>query len=307
MRIVSLLASGTEIAFALGLGDRVVGISHECDYPLEALDRPRVSRPRFDSVGRSSDEIDAAVRQAREAHGSVYELDADLLRGLEPDLVLAQAVCEVCAVPTSLAAEAARALEPAPRILSLDAHSVDGILRTVHEVGEVAGASERARALVNRAHERLATVRKAVAGRPPPSVLAIEWLAPPFLPGHWTPEMIETAGGRPLGGVKVGKPSRQVTWADLESLDPDVVIVMPCGFDLAAARRDAHDHAEALQRAAPRAAAKGQMWIVDGSAYFNRSGPRAVDGVEILGAMLHPECLPAVDLTGRAEVWRPRS
>jgi iron complex transport system substrate-binding protein len=305
MRIVSLLASGTEIAFALGLGDGVVGISHECDYPPEALDRPRVSRPRFDLVGRSSAEIDAAVRQAREAYGSVYELDADLLGRLEPDLVLAQAVCEVCAVPTSLAAEAARVLEPAPQILSLDAHSLDGVLRSVYEVGEAAGASTRARALVDRAHERLATVRKAVAGRPPVSVLAIEWLAPPFLPGHWTPEMIETAGGRLLGGVKAGEPSRQVTWADLESLDPDMVIVMPCGFDLATSRRDADDHAEALQRAAPKAAATGQIRIVDGSAYFNRSGPRAVDGVEILGALLHPECFPGVDLTGRAEVWRP--
>jgi iron complex transport system substrate-binding protein len=303
MRIVSLLASGTEIAFALGLGDAVVGISHECDYPPEALDRPRVSRPRFDPAGRSSAEIDAAVRQAREAHGSVYELDAELLRRLEPDLVLAQAVCEVCAVPTSLAAEAARVLDTAPRILSLDAHSLDGILRTVYEVGRAAGVSMRAHPLVDRLRERLAGVGEAVADRPSVSVLAVEWLAPPFLAGHWTPEMIEIAGGRPLGGVDAGAPSRQVVWADLEPLDPDAVIVMPCGFDLAASRREADVHSEALRRAAPRAAAASRIWIVDGSAYFNRSGPRAVDGVEILGALLHPECFPSVGLKGRAEIW----
>lgn len=306
MRIVSLLASGTEIAFALGLGDAVVGISHECDYPPEALDRPRVSRPRFDPAGRTSAEIDAAVREARMIHGTVYELDAALLSDLEPDLILAQAVCDVCAVPTSLAADAARVLEAAPRVVSLDAHSINGILRTIQQVGGAAGVESRARALVGRARERLEAVRKAVAGRPRVSVLAIEWLAPPFLPGHWTPEMIELAGGLMLGGGGTGRPSRQAAWADLAPLDPDVVIVMPCGYDLSASRADADAHAEALFRTAPRAAATDRIWVVDGSAYFNRSGPRAVDGVEILGALLHPDRFPDVDLAGRAERWVPR-
>jgi iron complex transport system substrate-binding protein len=305
MRIVSLLASGTEIAFALGRGDAVVGISHECDYPPEALDRPRVSRPRFDPTGRSSAEIDAAVREARATQGGVYELDAELLRRLEPDLILAQAVCEVCAVPTSLAAAAGRVVDPAPRVLSLDAHSLDGILEAIRRVGIAAEATGDADALVRRARARLEAVRAAVADRPAVTVLAIEWLSPPFLPGHWTPEMIELAGGRVVGGAAAGRPSRQVAWADLEPLDPDVVIVMPCGYDLTAARADADAHADALLRTAPRAAAAERVWVVDGSAYFNRSGPRAVDGVEILGAMLHPDRFPDSGLAGRAEVWTP--
>lgn len=303
MRIVSLLASGTEIAFALGLGESVVGISHECDYPPEALDRPRVSRPRFDPAGRSSREIDAAVREARALHGSVYELDEELLRALEPDLVLAQAVCEVCAVPTATATDAIRSAGTAAEILSLDAHSVDGILGTMRQVGEAAGVTARATALIERARDRLDAVRRAVANRPPVAVLAVEWLAPPFLPGHWTPEVIDVAGGRTVGGSVAGGPSRQVAWSALESLDPDVVIVMPCGYDIATSRQDADRHREALMRTAPRAAAEGRIWVVNGSAYFNRSGPRVVDGAEILGAVLHRDCLPDVDLSGRAEVW----
>lgn len=302
MRIASLLASGTEIAFALGLGDAVIGISHECDYPPEALGRPRLSRPRFAVAGRTSAEIDAALREARDRHGSVYELDQAALRALNPDLVLAQAVCDVCAVPTSLAMEAAHAIGGEPRILSLDAHSVADILACIERVGEAAGAADRARAVTARARERLERVRGAVRAASPVSVLAIEWLSPPFLPGHWVPEMIAIAGGAAVG-AEAGRPSRQTNWDALADADPDVLIIMPCGYDLDAARADADAHADALRAAAPRAVDQGRAWVVDGSAYFNRSGPRVVDGVEILGHLLHPDCVPAVDLSGRAERW----
>lgn len=302
MRIASLLASGTEIAFALGLGDAVVGISHECDYPREALDRPRLSRPRFDVSGRSSAEIDAALREARERHGSVYELDHATLQALNPDLVLAQAVCDVCAVPTSLAVEAAEAIGGEPRILSLDAHTVADILLCIERVGVAAGAPEAAAAVTEAARGRLDGVRRAVEGIRPLSVLAIEWLSPPFLPGHWVPEMIALAGGTAIG-AEAGRPSRQTTWEALAGTDPDALIIMPCGYDLAAARADAEVHADQLRAVAPRAIAEGRAWVVDGSAYFNRSGPRVVDGVEILAHLLFPGCAPAAELRGRAEQW----
>ncbi len=304
MRIVSLLASGTEIAFALGLGDAVVGISHECDHPPAALNRPRVSRPRFDPTGLSSADIDAAVREAHARYGSVYELDTGLLEQLAPDLVLAQAVCEVCAVPTSLAADTMGALGQGARLLSLDAHSIDEVLDSVRQVGEASGAQEPARRIVAGARARIEAVRTLAADAPPVSVLAIEWLAPPFLPGHWMPEMVTVAGGKMLG-ASPHAPSRQVVWDELLGLDPDVVVVMPCGYDLVTSRREADIHADRLLRVAPRAVDAGRTWVVDGSAYFNRSGPRTVDGVELLGAMLHPERFPNVPLDGRATLWSP--
>jgi iron complex transport system substrate-binding protein len=304
MRIASLLASGTEIAFSLGLGESVVGISHECDYPADAMTRPRLSRPRFETAGRSSAEIDAALRGARERYGSVYALDHEQLRRLAPDLVLTQAVCDVCAVPTSLATEAARALDRETRILSLDAHTVDEILRCIAMVGEAAGVPDQAEALVREGRRRIEAVRGAVGDAEPPSVLAIEWLAPPFLPGHWVPEMIELAGGIALG-AESALPSRQGAWTDLRALDPDVLIIMPCGYDLAVARADADAHSAQLASVAPRAIADGRAWVVDGSAYFNRSGPRVVEGIEILGALLHPTEARGADLTGRAERWQP--
>lgn len=304
MRIVSLLASATEAACALGLEDRIVGISHECDHPPEILDRPRGSRPRFDPAGLSSGAIDAAVRATMLRHGSVYELDAELLRRLAPDLILAQAVCEVCAVPTSLAVEAARAVDGAPHVLSLDSHSVEDILAGIEAIGAAAGIAAHARDVVRGLRERLDRIRGAVDRRRRPSVLALEWLDPPFLPGHWTPEMIEIAGGIPLL-AESRVPSRRVGWDALEGTDPDVLLLMPCGYDLAAARHDAARHGDRLGPIASRAVSREAAWVLDGSACFNRSGPRMVEGVEVLGAILHPECVPASYLRGRAAVWAP--
>lgn len=301
MRIASLLASATEVVYALGLGDQLVAISHECDYPKDALSKPRVSRPRFEPAGLSSRAIDGAVRTAMAQHGSVYLLDQERLRAERPDLILAQAVCQVCAVPTSLAQEAAGLLEGGARVVSLDAHSVQDILQTIRQVGAAAGAADRAERVVAGLTLRLNRVRRAVAGLDRPAVLAIEWLDPPFVPGHWVPEMIELAGGRCLAG-EAGRPSRQVSWGDLAELDPDVLVVMPCGYGLERSRREEAAHAERLAEMAPRAFASGRACVVDGSSYFNRSGPRVVDGIEMLAAILHPDQAPPVDLTGRAEV-----
>jgi iron complex transport system substrate-binding protein len=304
MRIVSLLASATETVCALGLGESLVGISHECDYPPDALDKPRVSRPRFDPSGLTSGEIDRAVREAVIEYGTVYELDRDVLQKLAPDLIIAQAVCDVCAVPTSLAAEAAALLAGQPRVLSLDSHTVSQILEGVVAVGIAAGAPQAAETLVSAYNARLDRVRERVRDVARPRVLAVEWLDPPFLPGHWVPQMIDIAGGEPLQ-CTAARPSRQVRWSDLTALDPDVLIIMPCGFGLPASQVDAAAHQEELAAVAGRALGAGRAYVVDGSAYFNRSGPRMVDGVEIMGALLHPELFPEVKLDGRAAVWYP--
>ncbi len=304
MRIASLLASATEIVYGLGLGKQLVAISHECDYPPEALAKPRVSRPRFDPRGLDSGAIDRAVRAAMAEHGSVYVLDEDQLREVDPELILTQAVCEVCAVPTSLAMEAARVLGREPRIVSLDAHSVGEVLDSIRRVGAAAGASpETVSRYLTSLRTRIEAVVAWVRGAPRSRVLAIEWLDPPFVPGHWTPEMITLAGGENVLG-DAGTPSREVTWEALAETDPDVLIVMPCGYGLEAAKADADRHSGRLASVAERAIEAGRAFVVDGSAYFNRSGPRIVDGVEILAALLHPDRFDD-DLVGCAERWEP--
>lgn len=299
-RIVSMLASGTEIVVALGLEDRLVGISHECDWPERILDRPRLSRPRFDPDGLDSGQIDRAVRQAMLDFGSVYEVDADRLETLRPGLVLTQAVCEVCAVPTPgvEALVASRGLDA--QVLSLDAHTLDDILDTVIQVGIALGDRSSADSLVTRYRARIEHVRERTSNLERRRVLAIEWLDPPFAPGHWVPEMIDAAGGTNLVG-EAGKHSREVGWSDLAGLDPDVLVVMPCGYGLEASAADANRFAQQLETVAGRAIKQGNAWVVDGSAYFNRSGPRTIDGIEILASVIHPEALgePPADTAAR--------
>lgn len=304
MRIASLLASGTEIVCALGLADQLVAISHECDYPESILDRPRVSRPRFDPMGLSSGAIDSELRRVMAEHGSAYAVDEDALRQARPDLILTQNVCEVCAVPTTLAEQAIKALGRPVDILSLDAHDIAGILHSVFRVAEAAEAYEAGRELAGALRRRLEIVATRVAPAEQPRVLVLEWLDPPFIPGHWGPEMVEVAGGINVLG-EAGRRSRQARWEDLGGLDPDVLLVAPCGYGLSEATADADKFAEQLQAVAPRAIAAGRAWVADGSAYFNRSGPRVADGVEILAALLHPERFPKVRLDGRAARWAP--
>ncbi|WP_419163172.1 cobalamin-binding protein [Candidatus Palauibacter sp.] len=303
-RIVSLLASGTEIVDALGLDGYLVGISHECDHPPHLLDRPRVSRPRFDPRGLSSGEIDAAVRRAMTEYGSVYEIDEPVLEDLDPDIIITQAVCEVCAVPTGGVREVLGARGIEAEIVSLDAHTIEDILASVAQVARAAGNAETSRSATVALRGRLDAVRDVVRGAERPRVLGIEWLDPPFAPGHWVPEMIDLAGGRNLIG-EAGRPSREVRWDELEGLDPDALLIMPCGYGLEGARADADAHAERLRRVAPRAIAEGRAWVVDASSYFNRSGPRFVTGVEILGGLLHPDLLPA-PASEHASVWATR-
>jgi iron complex transport system substrate-binding protein len=302
LRIASLLSSATEIVYELGLQDQLVAISHECDWPPEALGLPRLSRVRFDPAGLTSGEIDAEVRRCMLEHGSVYEIDAAALAEARPDLVLTQAVCEVCVVPTASVHEAVAALERPPRVLSLDAHTLDEILASVADVAAAAGEPWLGAEAVGRLRGRIERVQAAVAGRARPRVLALEWLDPPFAPGHWIPEMITAAGGESLIG-SVGGHSVEVAWSSVEGLDPDRLLLVPCGYALDQAREDADRARERLHSAAPRAVDAGRA-AIGHSAYFSRSGPRVVGGIEALAAWLHPDAFPDGGPAGIVEGWR---
>src|SRR3989441_4394698 len=276
-RIVSLLPSATEIVCALGLAERLVGISHSCDYPPSVTDRPRLTRPRSNLDGLSSGEIDAAVRAALRDHGSVYEIDVAGIRALGPDLVLTQGICDVCAVPESQVV----ASLVGPRILTLDAHDLAAIFTSIRDVGCATGAVEQAEALIANMQQHISAVRARVDGRPRPRVLALEWLDPPYVPGHWVPELIAAAGGDLVAGT-ARRPSYRMEWSELRALDPDILLIMPCGFSLAETRREAERYDDRLRGlAAP-------PHVLDASAYFSRSGPRVVDGLEILASAIFP-------------------
>jgi iron complex transport system substrate-binding protein len=302
MRIASMLSSATEIVYALGLQDHLVGISHECDWPPQALSLPRLSRSRFDPAGLTSGEIDAAVRRCMAEHGSVYEVDVDALREVRPDVILTQAVCEVCAVPTGSVDEAVAALPWTPAVASLDAHTLAGILATMRQVADAANASARGENAVARLRARVDRVGEAVADRPRPRVLALEWLVPPFAPGHWVPEMVTLAGGDNLVGA-AGAHSVEIPWSRAEGLDPDRLLLVPCGFGMDRAREDADQARARLRTLAARAIDEGRAAVGD-SAWFSRSGPRVVEGIEALAAWLHPDAGLTPPVGRILEPWR---
>ena len=260
---------------ALGLEDRLVGISHSCDYPPSITQLPRLTSPRRNLDGLASAEIDAAVRAALREDGSVYAIDIDAIDALEPDLILTQGICDVCAVPESQVVH----LSVGTEVLSLDAHDITAILQSIRDVGCATGAIAAADALVANMRRRIDTVRRRVADRPRPSVLALEWLDPPYVPGHWVPEMIAAAGGNLLAGT-ARRPSYRMGWPELQALHPDVVLIMPCGFNLKDAQREADRYDGELR------ALGGQIHFLDASAYFSRSGPRIVDGLEMLATTI---------------------
>jgi iron complex transport system substrate-binding protein len=302
LRIVSLLSSATEIVHTLGLQHHLVGISHECDWPPEALHLPRLSRVRFDPEGLTSAEIDAEVRRCMMEYGSVYEVDSAALAALRPDVILTQAVCEVCAVPTPSVHQAVAEMGGTAAVVSLDAHTLDEILATVQQVADAAGESARGEQTVARLRGRLDRVAQAVAGRERPRVLALEWLDPPFAPGHWIPEMITAAGGESLLGAPGGH-SVEIPWTDVHAIAHDRLLLVPCGYAMDAARADA-DRARDRLRSFAAATIDAGHSAVGHSAYFSRSGPRVVDGVELLATWLHAPAGLSVDTTGLLEPWR---
>jgi len=287
-RIVSLLPSATEIVYALGLGERLVGVTHECDYPLDAKTKPALTASALPSAASSS-EIDRHVRRHLHQGSSIYTLDADLLERLAPDLILTQELCAVCAVSYDIVARAAKRLRGDPRIVSLEPSSLEDVYANIATVGELTGAGEAATCVVVGMRERAAALARHVAGRARPRTLVLEWTDPPMSGGHWTPGLVELAGGEPIL-ANSGANSQVLAWEAIAAADPDVIIVAPCGFDL---EKSSAAVAELATSAAHwnslRAVAEGRARIVDGNAYVNRPGPRLIDTAEIFASAIHSE------------------
>jgi iron complex transport system substrate-binding protein len=282
MRIVSLVPHATELLFALGAGPEVVGVTHECDFPPAAAELAHVTRDVL-PAGLSAAEIDVAVRERTLEGEAIYELDRDLLAKLQPELIVTQALCPVCAVSYDEVAKVAKTLPSKPRMIALDPKTLGETLGDVRTLAGATDRRERGEALVADAAARIDRVKLAVRGQPRPRVAALEWLDPVFVAGHWTPQLIELAGGEDVLGLP-GEPSQTVSWAELAATQPDVLVVMPCGYD------EQRAHAEALTYAPELAGLKAERIVaVNASAYFSRPGPRLVDGLELLAHILHPE------------------
>jgi iron complex transport system substrate-binding protein len=285
MRIVSLVPHATELLFALGLGDDVVAVTHECDFPIEARSKPHVTRDVL-PAGLSAAEIDAAVRERTERGDSIYALDEDALRDLEPDLIVTQELCPVCAVSYDEVAKIAEDMPTCPQVIALDPKTIGETMGDVRTLAQATGARDAALDLVARQRSRIDKVRLAVKGAARPRVAALEWFDPVFVAGHWTPQVIELAGGEDVLGF-AGEHSETTTWETVAAAEPDVVLCIPCGYDARRAREEA-------LRFAPQLASvgAGQVVAVDASAYFSRPGPRLIDGLELLAHVLHPDRVP---------------
>ena len=285
MRIVSLVPSATETLFALGLGGEVVAVTHECDHPAAALELPKVTRDVI-GPGLPAGEIDRAVRELTLQGRSIYELDADRLAALAPDLIVTQALCSVCAVSYEDVRAIAERMEPRPEVIALDPHTLGEVLGDIRTVAQATDSKDEGVELVQDAARRIDRVRLAVRGAEPVRVAALEWLDPVFVAGHWTPQLIEYAGGIDVLGLS-GEPSEERTWEEVIAARPEVVVVMPCGYDAERALAEAEDHAGEL--AAVKAA---RIVAVDAAGFFSRPGPRLVDGLELLAHILHPGRVP---------------
>lgn len=296
MRIVSLLPSATEILALVGLEDQLVGVSHECDYPPSVRNLPHVTRSAIDG-GLPSKEIDRLVREQLETEQALYHLDLDLLRELKPDLIVTQALCDVCAVAASEVDAAACLLPGNPKVINLEPMCLQEVFDTITLVGEETGHQQQARQALHELQRRIAAVRERadkIAEQERPRVAFLEWIDPPFNAGHWTPELIEYAGGIDCLGAK-HQPSRTISPQDLISAQPDVLFVAQCGFQEARTEQDLPILTSIPGINTLPCSQSGKLYYTDGNAYFSRPGPRLVDSLEIMAHALHPElfALPA--------------
>ncbi|HEY6731766.1 MAG TPA: cobalamin-binding protein [Solirubrobacterales bacterium] len=295
MRIASLVPSATEMLFALGLGGDVVGVTHECDWPPEAKSLPHLTATVLPE-GLSAGEIDAAVKEIVGEGRALYTLDEERLTELVPDLIVTQAVCEVCAVSYEDVVTVAARLPGQPQVLQQDPSTLGEVLEDVTRLGSAAGIPVRAQGLRELLEGRLEAVRRAVEKVERPRVIALEWLDPPFLGGHWIPEMIAIAGGTDVIG-RAGQKSPQVEWDELRGLDPEVVVSMPCGWYLDDSLAQAREHRDRLDSLGAK-----RLFAVDAASTFSRPGPRLIEGVELLGHLFHPELLQPPPGIGFAEL-----
>ncbi|HKP73290.1 MAG TPA: cobalamin-binding protein [Pyrinomonadaceae bacterium] len=292
-RIVSLLPSATEIVCALGLADALVGVTHECDYPPTVVGLPQLTASRISHQTMSSAEIDHAVRSQLDGHGSIYDLDEERLRALKPDLIITQELCDVCAVSYKRVEQAARMFDADVRVVSLEPNTLADIFANIRTVGQLTGRDAEAEQLVSELATRLDALALVLADiETRPRTFVLEWLEPPFAPGHWVPEQVALAGGDHAFG-HAGKPSTTTTPEEIRAYAPDVIVLAPCGYYK-------EDTLRALEQARLPAGwhelpavANGEVWAVDATSYFSRPGPRVVTGAEILSRIIHPEIFGA--------------
>lgn len=292
MKIVSLLPSATEIVYALGLESSLAAVTSDCDYPPGVMDKPQAS---FSSLPVDDEttpkEIDRLVKASVAENEPIYRLNRALIQELQPDLILAQDLCRVCAVPSGHVTEALNVIGCEATVISLDPHGLDDVIAGIEEVGAATGTLARARALAAELRGRVQGIRSKTHGVRRIPTLALEWSDPPFTGGHWIPEMIELAGGSDLVGIR-GAPSRGLSWPEVEAAAPELIIFMPCGYGLRDAVTQARELYGRPEFAATPAGARGAVFAVDSSSYFSRPGPRLVDGLETLAWILHPDIFP---------------
>jgi iron complex transport system substrate-binding protein len=306
MRIVSLLPSATEIVYALGLGDQLVGVTHECDWPPEAASKPAVTGATNDLAAASSRRIHDLVRGAVHGGSSLYELDESLLADLAPDLILTQELCAVCAVSYRRVTDAVRAIDASTTVVSLEPSSIEGIFNTITSVGALTGVENRSVRLVGRLRSRLGQLERKVQrrrerGHDPVRVVGIEWLDPPFAVGHWVPEQIRRAGGWDLLGREGGS-SVETTWEAVRDVEPEMLVLMPCGYHVTDAAEEWARTPRPVLWKQIEAVRRGQVFVVDGSAYFSRPGPRVVDGIAMLCELFDPDAFVDASPPG---AWTP--
>jgi iron complex transport system substrate-binding protein len=293
MRIVSLLPSATEIVCAMGLGDDLVGVTHECDWPPEVAGKPILTQSAFDIGAATSADIHRLVSDAVHGGSSLYTLDEAALAEARPDLILTQELCEVCAVSYRQVNEAVRAIDARIPVVSLEPTSLEGIFNTISTVGAMSDAEDAAVDLVESLRSRLGAVEKKVrkrrdVGHEPPRIVALEWLDPPFAVGHWVPEQIRRAGGWDLLGQD-GERSRETDWDSVAEVDPEMIVLMPCGYHLAETVTEWERTPRPGYWKQLEAVRRGNVFAVDGSSYFSRPGPRVLDGIEMLAEIFDPD------------------
>ncbi len=287
MRIVSFLPSATETLYKLGAGSQIVGVTHECRFPVQARKKPRVIKPSFDPNKMTGREIDAKIVELMRSGSDIYVVDEKVLKKADPDLIVAQGICEVCSPFTKEISRAVKILGGQPDVLVLDPHDLDDILVSIRKVAEKVGRTDEGSKLVSSLQERIDSVR-AMKIKNRPRVVCIEWLDPLFTAGHWVPQMVEYAGG--INGISVaGEPSRRMDIDEVVQFDPDIIVLMPCGFGIPRTLRELPALARNEKWKSLRAVKNGDVYTVNANAYFSKPGPRAVIGLEILAKILHPE------------------
>jgi iron complex transport system substrate-binding protein len=304
VKIVSLLPSATEIVFALGLGDQLEGVTYECDFPPEARTKPVVSDtalPKDQPL--TAREIDDLVGGFMERREPIYVLDKELIQRVQPDLILAQDLCRVCAVPSGQVEDALAELGCTSNVLSLDPHSVDDVIACIAAVGRATGTSDEAGHLVDDLSARVERIRSDAAALPSIPTLCLEWSDPPFVAGHWVPEMVQMAGGIHLINP-TSEPSRKIAWNEVAEAGPEVIVFMPCGYSLDEAESEGERLFDVPEFAVTPAAKAGNVFAVDATSYFSRPGPRIVDGLEILAWAIHPEAFPPPSPDRAAQIAR---